>query len=184
MRLRLLAHIVMLHTCSHVNEVLCLFLDGRLLGVHFPPPVHNIPPAFLPARPPGSQAGDDEAARQQAALEAAARQLDPAAGGAAAHGDVAAAGADARHWTDFCKVLFSPRSLFTLPGYWAGPMEHSLVGGWGAAAELLGTGFGGSGGGGAMVEEAVDRVRLQGEACDSLAGVLASEIALRTHVRE
>ncbi|KAG2424530.1 hypothetical protein HXX76_014411 [Chlamydomonas incerta] len=115
-----------------------------------------------------------EAARQQAVLEEAARLLDPAAaaarrraGGAAA---TSAAAAGARHWTDFCKVLVSPRTVVSLPGLWSGASEHSLASGWGAASGDLRGGGGGGGAGVQLVEEGVDVVRLLAEACDSLAG--------------
>ncbi|GFR39722.1 hypothetical protein Agub_g203, partial [Astrephomene gubernaculifera] len=69
--------------------------------------------------------GEEEAARHQAALEAAARQLDAVGGGSGPGAAVAAAAAAAgaaRHWTDFCKVLISPRSVCTLPGAWRDPL--------------------------------------------------------------
>ncbi|GLC43413.1 hypothetical protein PLESTB_001554800 [Pleodorina starrii] len=119
---------------------------------------------------------EEEAARQQAALEAAARQLDP--GGSAGGGGGGGGGGHARHWTDFCKVLFGPRSVYHLPGSWTSPYEHSLAAGWGAAADVQGFGGGGDLVGGSLVEEAVECVRHLGEACDSLAGfqVLADDL--------
>ncbi|GLI60532.1 hypothetical protein VaNZ11_002679 [Volvox africanus] len=117
--------------------------------------------------------GDDEAAKQQAALEAAARQLDPG-GGDASRGVTSPASASSggvtRYWTDFCKVVFHPRTVYSLPGSWTSPYEHSLAAGWGAAMDLLDGGGGRGGGGSGLVEDAVDRVRYMGEACDSLAG--------------
>ncbi|KAG2448450.1 hypothetical protein HYH02_006342 [Chlamydomonas schloesseri] len=108
-----------------------------------------------------------EAARQQAVLEEAARLLDPAAARVRAGGAAGSSAVGARHWTDFCKVVVSPRTVVSLPGVWTGPAEHSLAAGWGAAAGDL---LGGAGGGLQMVEEGVDVVRLLAEACDSLAG--------------
>ncbi|PNH08711.1 Protein misato 1 [Tetrabaena socialis] len=101
--------------------------------------------------------GEEEAARQQAALEAAALQLE---------------GTGVRYWTDYCKAVFHPRSICCLPGLWSGVHEHSLAAGWGAAADLMGGGFGGLGGAGRsdVLEGISERVRFLGEACDSLAG--------------
>ncbi|KXZ55147.1 hypothetical protein GPECTOR_3g297 [Gonium pectorale] len=112
--------------------------------------------------------GDEEAERHQAALEAAARQLDGGGAGASRAGPGGVG--DARHWTDFCKVLVSPRSVYCLPGSWSGPLAHSLAGGWGAGADMLGP-SGGGGGGGELLEDALDRVRHLAEACDSMAGM-------------
>ncbi|GIM06508.1 hypothetical protein Vretimale_10810 [Volvox reticuliferus] len=119
--------------------------------------------------------GDEEAAKQQAALEAAARQLDPGGGrdtgsGVTSTTSVSSSGIAARYWTDFCKVVFNPRAVYSLPGSWTSPYEHSLAPGWGAAMDLFDGGGGRGSGGSGLVEDAVDRVRYMGEACDSLAG--------------
>ncbi|KAG2493068.1 hypothetical protein HYH03_008731 [Edaphochlamys debaryana] len=160
--------------------------SGRV-EVHRSAPVGRS--AFVEALEEAEEGGWEEdeeaAARQQAALEAAARQLDEGGGGeggpapapasASPSAGAGAAGRGVRHWTDYCKVVFHPRSVLALPGSWSSPLEHSLGGGWGAAAELLGGGGGlllgeGGGGGGGALEELLDSLRWQGEACDSLAG--------------
>lgn len=59
------------------------------------------------------------------------------------------------------QALMHPRSVYTLPGIWAGCNEF---GGFGDAADVLHNAE--------ALEEMADRVRFFGEACDSLQGGL------------
>ncbi len=68
------------------------------------------------------------------------------------------------------QALLHPRSLCCLPGQvllpGAGAGAGAGAGGWGDAGEALGPGAGGT----ELREDMEDRVRVMGEACDSLAG--------------
>ncbi|GBG00223.1 hypothetical protein Rsub_12708 [Raphidocelis subcapitata] len=97
-------------------------------------------------------------ARHQAALEAAARQLDALALGSAPSG---ARGVGVRYWSDYLKVQLHPRSFQALQGAW-----HGAAGleGYGAASSLT---YGVR----PAVEAVADAVRWWSEGCDSLQGV-------------
>lgn len=119
------------------------------------------PPPRRPAEPAASLA------RHQAALEAAARELDGGSGGDAASGEGPAAagggslvGGGVRYWSDYLKAQLHPRSFQAVPGVWAGGPPFD---GYGAAAGLLG-------GAGAAVDGATDAVRWWAEQCDSMQG--------------
>jgi len=114
-----------------------------------------------------------ELARHQAALEAAARQLDASSSSSTAAAAAAAVntnpnsssssamGVGVRYWTDYLKAQLHPRSVQALSGAWRGSGGFD---GYGAAEGLL-HGVKGA------VEAAVDQVRWWGEQCDSLQGV-------------
>ena len=69
-----------------------------------------------------------------------------------------------RSWTDFVKVYFAPQSLCLLPGLWQGAAEFSGFGhGHGVLARSE-----------EFREQALDRVRLFAEECDSLQVMLVT----------
>ena len=98
-------------------------------------------------------------ARHQAALEAAARQLDALALGSAPSG---ARGVGVRYWSDYLKVQLHPRSFQALQGAWHGARAAGLEG-YGAASSLT---YGVR----PAVEAVADAVRWWSEGCDSLQG--------------